>query len=91
MEFILPVAHGSSAQALTPARLAAALRAHGGPGLPDGYADSVERLRFRELQGWMRGFVDLVYCWQDRWYVVDYKSNHLGPQASVWGARVLNA
>ena len=82
MEFILPVAHGSSAQALTPARLAAALRAHGGPGLPDGYADSVERLRFRELQGWMRGFVDLVYCWQDRWYVVDYKSNHLGPQAS---------
>lgn len=91
MEFILPVAHTEGARALTPARLAAALRAHPGPGLPAGYADSVERLRFRELQGWMRGFVDLVYCWQGRWYVVDYKSNHLGGQASGYRGAGLDA
>jgi exodeoxyribonuclease V beta subunit len=91
MEFILPVAHTDAGRALTPARLAAALRAHPGPGLPAGYADAVERLRFRELQGWMRGFVDLVYCWQGRWYVVDYKSNHLGGQAAGYLGAGLDA
>jgi len=90
MEFILPVAHGDEARALTPPRLAAALRDHGGPGLPSGYADAVERLRFRELQGWMRGFVDLVYCWKGRWFVVDYKSNHLGPQAAGYRGGALD-
>ena len=90
MEFILPVAHTDGARALTPARLAAALRAHPGPGLPSGYADAVERLRFRELQGWMRGFVDLVYCWEGRWFVVDYKSNHLGGQAAGYRGTALD-
>lgn len=39
----------------------------------------------------MRGFVDLVYCWQGRWYVVDYKSNHLGGQASGYRGAGLDA
>lgn len=91
MEFILPVAHTDASRALTPARLAAALRAHPGPGLPVGYADAVERLRFRELQGWMRGFVDLVYCHEGRWTVVDYKSNHLGAQAEGYRGAPLDA
>ncbi len=91
MEFILPVAHADRARALTPARLSAALRAHAGPGCPPGYADAVERLRFRELQGWMRGFIDLVYCWKGRWFVVDYKSNHLGGRAPGYRGAALDA
>ncbi|MDX9834425.1 MAG: 3'-5' exonuclease, partial [Desulfobulbus sp.] len=31
------------------------------------------------LQGLMKGFIDLVFRWQDRYYLADYKSNHLGP------------
>jgi exodeoxyribonuclease V beta subunit len=26
----------------------------------------------------MRGFVDLIFCYEERWYLADYKSNHLG-------------
>ena len=27
----------------------------------------------------MKGFIDLVFQWQGRYYIVDYKSNYLGP------------
>lgn len=26
----------------------------------------------------LKGFIDLVFEWQGRWYLLDYKSNHLG-------------
>lgn len=32
------------------------------------------------LQGMMHGFIDLVFQWQDKYYLVDYKSTHLGNQ-----------
>ncbi|NOX25405.1 MAG: exodeoxyribonuclease V subunit beta [Deltaproteobacteria bacterium] len=28
--------------------------------------------------GFMKGFIDLIFCWQGRYYIVDYKSNFLG-------------
>jgi len=28
--------------------------------------------------GFMKGFIDLVFYWQGKFYLVDYKSNHLG-------------
>ncbi len=28
--------------------------------------------------GFMKGFIDLIFCWQERYYIVDYKSNFLG-------------
>ena len=28
--------------------------------------------------GFMKGFIDLVFKWQDRYYIADYKSNYLG-------------
>lgn len=34
------------------------------------------------LNGMLHGFIDLVFEWQGRWYVADYKSNWLGPDAS---------
>ncbi|NQY26641.1 MAG: exodeoxyribonuclease V subunit beta [Piscirickettsiaceae bacterium] len=38
----------------------------------------IERLRFTTISGFMKGFIDLVFEHQGRFYVVDYKSNHLG-------------
>ncbi|NDY95818.1 exodeoxyribonuclease V subunit beta [Wenzhouxiangella limi] len=35
----------------------------------------------RELNGMLHGFIDLVFEHQGRWYVADYKSNWLGPDA----------
>lgn len=41
-------------------------------------------LQFPPLQGLMKGFVDLVFEWQGRFFVVDYKSNWLGNTAEAY-------
>ena len=46
--------------------------------LTDAYVESVSRLDFAAWSGFLRGFIDLVYEWEGRLYVVDYKSNYLG-------------
>ena len=35
-------------------------------------------LTFAEVKGMLKGFIDLVFCWQGRYYLLDYKSNWLG-------------
>ncbi len=35
-------------------------------------------LAFRELNGYLKGFIDLIFMHQGRYYLVDWKSNHLG-------------
>ena len=33
---------------------------------------------YHKLEGMMHGFIDLIFQWQGRFYVLDYKSTHLG-------------
>lgn len=40
--------------------------------------EAIDNLQFKTLQGFMKGFVDLIFVAQGRYYVVDYKSNDLG-------------
>ncbi|WP_462174088.1 exodeoxyribonuclease V subunit beta [Pseudoalteromonas xiamenensis] len=35
-------------------------------------------LHFDEVQGLLKGFIDLIFEWQGRYFVLDYKSNYLG-------------
>ena len=77
MEFTLPVALDETA-ALTPRRLAEALAAHAGSESVQQYAARVANLTFGSLAGYLRGFVDLIFRHEGRYYVVDYKSNRLG-------------
>jgi len=78
LEFRVPVASSPPGLELTPKRLAAAFRAHPSPALPASYADRVERLAFPALSGFLKGYIDLVFVHDERFYVVDYKTNHLG-------------
>ncbi len=48
--------------------------AAGGSGLNE----SVSRLDFTPVRGMVRGFMDLVFCHHGRYYIADWKSNHLG-------------
>jgi exodeoxyribonuclease V beta subunit len=32
----------------------------------------------------LKGYIDLVFCFQDRYYVLDYKSNHLGENVAAY-------
>lgn len=72
--FVLPIGRTS------PAALAEAFRRHAGTPL-DRYADTLDRLSARAADGFLTGLVDLLACHDDRWFVIDWKSNHLGPRA----------
>lgn len=77
MEFWLPLAQ------LPAAQVDALCRQHILPGM--------ERpaLPQRQLHGMLMGFADLVLAHQGRYWVLDYKSNHLGPDASAYDALAL--
>lgn len=68
---------------LTPDSLREALR-----GEPF-YERSLEGLTLGRLRGLMRGFMDLVFRAGGRYYIADYKSNHLGNRVEDYGADAL--
>ncbi|WP_058913731.1 exodeoxyribonuclease V subunit beta [Entomohabitans teleogrylli] len=41
-------------------------------------------LDFRQLRGMLKGFIDLVFRWQGRYYLLDYKSNWLGDSSDAY-------
>ena len=67
LEFNLPV------PAIDPQRLQTVLQ-------QGGYA--VGMLDFKRMSGYLKGFIDLVFETQGRFYVLDWKSNYLGAQVS---------
>lgn len=72
MEFLYPV------QQLSPAQFLA---------LPDvlpPYREALTALDFPTLQGYLKGFIDLIYRHQGRYYVLDYKTNWLGCDDSAY-------
>jgi exodeoxyribonuclease V beta subunit len=38
----------------------------------------VSDVEFKTIKGMLKGFIDLTFVWQDQYFVLDYKSNHLG-------------
>ncbi len=46
------------------------------------YYDMLSRLSFRQSRGMLQGFIDLVFTHNGRFYILDWKSNHLGMKAS---------
>jgi exodeoxyribonuclease V beta subunit len=77
MEFAFPVTRAGAP--LTPAALADVFARHGATDAIRAYADRLRGLPFRPLTGYLRGYIDCVFAHGGRWYVVDYKSNDLGP------------
>ncbi|MFA7166643.1 MAG: UvrD-helicase domain-containing protein, partial [Desulfoplanes sp.] len=49
-----------------------------GQRLPKAFTERMDGLRFSPRQGFMLGFIDLVFRHEGKWYLVDWKSNHLG-------------
>lgn len=43
------------------------------------YAARVRAMSVVGLQGFLAGFIDLTFQWNGKWYVLDYKTNFLGP------------
>ncbi|MFH1490558.1 MAG: exodeoxyribonuclease V subunit beta, partial [Pseudomonadota bacterium] len=45
----------------------------------------IGRLDFSPVKGFMRGFMDMVFQYEGRFYLVDWKSNFLGPRLEDYG------
>jgi exodeoxyribonuclease V beta subunit len=54
-------------------------------GFPDEIRERIDALTFNPTQGYMTGFVDLVFAHEGRYYLADYKSNWLGATVSAYG------
>lgn len=48
------------------------------------FQEMVERLEFAPLRGYMKGYIDLVFEVDGRFYLVDYKSNWLGAEPGAY-------
>ncbi|WP_407293360.1 exodeoxyribonuclease V subunit beta [Stutzerimonas zhaodongensis] len=69
-----------------------ALLANPANGLAAPLREAAARLEFDSLKGFLKGFIDLTFEHDGRWYIADYKSNWLGPDASYYGGeRLLQA
>jgi len=42
------------------------------------FLSGLEKLTFRPSEGFMKGYIDLVFRKSDKYYLVDWKSNYLG-------------
>lgn len=50
----------------------------------DALSAKASPLTFDEVQGMLQGFIDLVFMHDGKFYIVDYKSNHLGNSAEQY-------
>jgi exodeoxyribonuclease V beta subunit len=72
LEFFFPLA------SITSDRLSAAVSRFSGHSFPVDLALLFSRLSFAPVQGMLRGFMDLVVEQGGRFFILDWKSNHLG-------------
>ena len=72
LEFYFPL------KLVTPADLGKIGMKTGQPQVPGGAPEQMGRLEFAPVRGYMKGFMDLVFRFEDRFYLVDWKSNFLG-------------
>ncbi len=75
MEFMFPVA-----SEITPRNLERLFRAHATGDASSALVSSLRGLTFEGLRGFLRGYIDLVFEHEGRFYIADYKSNRLGPR-----------
>jgi exodeoxyribonuclease V beta subunit len=57
----------------------------GGPGVPVELPEFDARLKFSPVKGFMKGFMDMVFQFEERFYLVDWKSNLLGRKVEDYG------
>jgi exodeoxyribonuclease V beta subunit len=82
---------GAGLASFSAKRLAALLAAEGKTQTERLYAERLRGLGFGPVSGYLRGFMDLVVQHAGRFYLVDYKSNHLGDHAEDYAQPKLMA
>jgi exodeoxyribonuclease V beta subunit len=84
MEFYFPL------KPVSPNRLRRIFADYGGIDLDDDFPNRLGKLSFSLTKGFMKGYIDMVFHEQDRFWLVDWKSNFLGSSVEDYGKNVLN-
>ncbi|MGF1752372.1 exodeoxyribonuclease V subunit beta [Vibrio makurazakiensis] len=79
MEFLLPI------EVLTSSALNRVIQYH------DLLSAKAGDLGFHTVQGMLKGFIDLVFEHEGKYYVLDWKSNHLGDDVAIYHGDNLKA
>lgn len=80
LEFYLPIAQ------LSPERLRLLFDGLLQPARHGQFHELLAALDFRQSRGMLHGFMDLVFVHSGRYYIIDWKSNHLGSDCQQYAA-----
>jgi exodeoxyribonuclease V beta subunit len=83
LEFYFPL------KSISPKKIKRIFERYSGPDLSVDFPERIERLDFSPVKGFMRGFMDMVFQFQDRFYLVDWKSNLLGTKVEDYDREAL--
>ncbi len=85
LEFYFPL------KKLTPMRLKKVFENAGIKGLFPNLSENIGRLNFSPVQGFLKGFIDLVFEHEGRYYIIDWKSNYLGARVEDYDQPTLQS
>ncbi len=85
LEFYFPL------KSISPKKLNSIFAKYAGPGLSADFPERIGRLDFTPVRGFMKGFMDMAFQFQNRFYVLDWKSNFLGSRLEDYGQEALAA
>jgi exodeoxyribonuclease V beta subunit len=87
LEFYFPLKH-ISPEGLRPIynRAGSRCKTNGLRAIPE----IMEKLRFSPARGYMKGYMDMVFRYANRFYLVDWKSNFLGARVTDYDAATLS-
>jgi len=83
LEFVFPVGQ------VTGGELKEAFTACVGGGRETGRDPYLSHLRLETVQGFMKGFIDLVFQVDGKFFILDWKSNYLGCRLEDYGQEIL--
>ena len=83
LEFYFPL------QRISPEMIRTLLQEHSLPGADDAGSGEPGGFSFTPVQGMLKGFIDLVFEFEGRYYLVDWKSNLLGNRVEDYGPAAL--
>ncbi|HEX9971074.1 MAG TPA: exodeoxyribonuclease V subunit beta [bacterium] len=85
LEFYFPI------QSISTQKLNSLFSKYQGNQIPDAFPEQIEKLNFAPLRGFMKGFIDMVFRFEDKFYLVDWKSNNLGNRVEDYNQKMLHS
>jgi exodeoxyribonuclease V beta subunit len=83
MQFYFPL------NTIRPSTLLSVFKLHGAIETDPDFPTQMEKLTFSPVSGFMKGYIDLVFQHQERFFLLDWKSNYLGPTIDHYRRNVL--